>query len=128
MTLTSKVQEREYTLEEYFELQNNTQEKLEFYNGKIKQVPGGSINHNKIAIRVATELSIALDQKKKEYTVFGSDQRIHIEAFSCYVYPDAVVICETIETTIGPSITNPLLIVEVLSKSTHSHDRGPKGV
>jgi Uma2 family endonuclease len=56
------------------------------------------------------------------------DVRIFIEQAASFVYPDGMVICGPIETAADDknSVVNPLLVVEVLSKSTESYDRGDK--
>ena len=123
-----KEKEQTYSIEEYLKLEQNSNRKHEFYNGKIKEVPGGTTNHNLIASNAITELNIALRKKEKEYFVLNSDMKIQIPDFNHFVYPDALVICEEIQLYRGRKdvIINPLLIVEVLSSSTQKYDRGPK--
>ena len=121
--------EQTYSIEEYLKLEQNSNRKHEFYNGKIKEVPGGTTSHNLIATRIAAILTFRLDDKEdKEYFVLNSDMKIQIPDFNHFVYPDAVVVCEKIKLYKNRKdvIINPLLIVEVLSPSTERHDRGPK--
>ena len=117
---------KNYTIKEYLKLERQSNRKHEFYNGKIKEEPGGTTNHNLIASNAITELNIALRNKDKEYFVLNSDMKIQIPEFNHFVYPDAVVICEKIKLYKGRNdvIINPLLVVEVLSPSTKKNDRG----
>ena len=128
MGVLKEYSERFVTMEDYLAMEDEATEKHEYYNGKIVKMPGASTIHNIIAVNIATQLSNELDKKSKEYFVLNSDTRIHIPKLNYFVYPDAVVVCEKIEhypasTTV---ITNPLLIVEVLSESTEEYDRGEK--
>lgn len=118
---------KKYSVEEYLELSAHAREKLEYYDGKIFVMPGGTIEHNEIAGNIYFELRLLLNDEP-EYRLFNSDQRIWIPLKNSYVYPDAVVICgQPIAAPEDPlSIINPLVIVEVLSKSTEEYDRGNK--
>ncbi len=73
-------------------------------------------------------MGIALENASREFFVLTSDTKIHIARFKSFVYPDAVVVCNEIELYPGSTtvITNPLLIVEVLSPSTENYDRQGK--
>lgn len=117
---------KRYTVEEYFELEKQSKEKLEFYNGKIEPMSGGTDIHNEIALKIGAALLYLLEDEG--YKVYNSDMKIYIPSVGTFVYPDAVVVCRQPEFYQGRRdiITNPLLIVEVLSPSTQGHDRGPK--
>ncbi len=64
----------------------------------------------------------------KPCRTYTSDVRIHVPATGLYTYPDLSVICGRVEHSLeNPiSVTNPRLLVEVLSRSTEAHDRGAK--
>ncbi|WP_428658072.1 Uma2 family endonuclease [Runella sp.] len=115
-----------YSIEEYFELEAQSLEKLEYYDGKITKISGVSYVHNRIATNVLTALNIALIETMFE--VSNSDTKIHIPSIESFVYPDAVVICEKplFYQNRVDTILNPLLVVEVLSPSTEEYDRGEK--
>lgn len=117
-----------YSLEEYLAIEARSIEKHEFRDGKVIKMPGAKPAHNIISANVIAELKIAVRQKERKYIVMTNDTPIHIPFFNNIVYPDAVVVCEQIELYPGSSmvITNPLLIVEVLSPSTENHDRQGK--
>ena len=126
--MSLRLKEQVFTLQSYLEMERQSPDKHEFYNGNVQPVAGANPIHNKIAGRVISELITSLDQKKKEYHVLTSDTKIYIPEFQHILYPDAVVICEKIELMEGSTtvVTNPLLIVEVLSPSTEAYDRSGK--
>lgn len=115
-----------YSIEEYFKLEAQSLEKLEYFDGKITKMPGASYVHNRIATNVLIALGNALQDS--QFEVNNSDTKIYIPGIESFVYPDAVVICEKPLFYQGrvDTILNPLLIVEVLSPSTEEYDRGEK--
>ena len=63
----------------------------------------------------------------KSCDILGSDQRVHIPSNSLYTYPDLTIVCD--EPVIGKdkmSLTNPAVIIEVLSPTTKDYDRTTK--
>ena len=117
-----------YTIEQYFVFEETALEKHEFVNGKIIPTPGGTVSHNIIALNIGTALKYTLRKQPKKYFVMGSDMKISIPQKKQIPYPDAVVVCEKIETIEGrkDTIVNPLLIIEVLSDSTREFDKRGK--
>jgi Uma2 family endonuclease len=87
---------------------------------------GGSPRHNALSSRLNAALRLALGDRGCE--VFSSDQRIGLGSGERYVYPDVSVVCGHIAIEPGTTdvITNPTLLVEVLSGSTEQYDRGLK--
>ncbi len=125
MTASSEsLRQRKFSIQEYLDMESKSLEKYEYYNGKIINMAGADPIHNLIATLISTELNNLLFSKEQNYFVLNSDQKIRIPELNAFVYPDAVVVCEKIERYEKTSaIVNPLLIVEVLSPSTESHDR-----
>lgn len=117
-----------YSVNEYFELEANSPEKLAFDNGIITTVAGGSIIHNELIVNLLYTLKAIALSKKETYKVYGSDIKIRIESGNCFVYPDAVVVCSKplLYQQRNDVITNPLLIIEVISPTTEVHDRTKK--
>lgn len=117
-----------YSIAEYLAMDENSVEKHEFYNGKIIKISGGTYNHNLIATNIITALNLMLEEKQREYAVLGSDMKVYSPRIMSFVYPDAVVVCEKplFYEDRKDIITNPLLIVEVLSPSTKDYDRKGK--
>ena len=115
-----------YTPEEYLELEEKALYKSEYRNGEIIPMTGGTTNHNQIALNFASSLLYVIRGKK--YRVFIGDVRLWIPQFKEYTYPD-VIVTDGKPIYAGKNnttVTNPLLIVEVLSKSTKNYDQGDK--
>ena len=115
-----------YTPEEYLELEEKSEFRKEYIDGKIKPMTGGTPNHNDIAGNFYTFLKLAL--RGKGYKVFMTDLRLWIPQYNVYTYPDIMVIKgkPVLQDNRNDTVTNPLLIVEVLSKSTKNYDQGDK--
>jgi Uma2 family endonuclease len=118
--------QKTYTPAEYLALERDADYKSEYYQGEIFAMAGGSPNHN--AIKEQTAVSIGLHLRKHKCRSYSSDQRIHIPANGLYTYPDLVVVCEPnrYADLRRETLTNPLLLGEVLSPSTAAYDRGDK--
>ncbi len=123
---TQKPQKRSYTPEEYLELEEAADYKSEYRDGEIVPMTGGTTNHNKIAGNFYANLKFAL--RGQDYDIYIGDVRLWIPRYRQYTYPDVMVIeGEPIYTEMGTTtVMNPLLIVEVLSKSTKNYDLGDK--
>jgi len=115
-----------YTPEEYLELEEKSNCKNEYRNGEIINMAGGTTNRNKLAGNFYFHLNLALNDL--DYEVYISDVKLWIPKYRQFTYPDLMLVeSEPIyygnNTTI---ITNPLLITEVLSKSTKDYDQRDK--
>jgi Uma2 family endonuclease len=115
-----------FTEKEYLEIERSALDKHEFYKGEIFAMSGASIPHNIIAMNCYIDLGTKL--KGKNCNPFGSDLRIHIPKNTLYTYPDISIICGDIETTDDKfdTVTNPSVIIEILSESTKNYDKGGK--
>ena len=120
------LEKKYYTPEEYLAFEEKAKYKHEYRNGEIVAMTGGTTNHNEIAGNFYTSLKIAL--KKQKYRVFIGDVRLWIPEYKQYTYPDIMVIAgKPIYQGKGTTtVTNPTVIVEVLSQSTQDYDRGTK--
>jgi len=116
-----------YTPEEYLELEATADYKSEYIDGQIIAMAGASINHNRITGNFSAALNFAFKQQD-EYKVFNSDMRLWIPQRLIYIYPDVIIIADKPEffNNRTDTITNPQVIIEVLSKSTKSYDREDK--
>lgn len=121
-----ETQKRYYTPEEYLELEEKAEYKSEYRDGEIVPMTGGTTNHNKIALNLAASLKIAL--RRKNYDVYIGDVRLWIPRYRQHTYPDVMVIQgQPVYTgTSTTTVMNPMLIAEVLSKSTKNYDQGEK--
>ncbi len=112
--------------EEYLHQEETASDRHEYFNGEIFMMAGGTHNHEVIGVN----LIAALHQytRGKQCTAYGSNMKILVAAHGLYTYPDAMLVCGKIDFVVGRKdvITNPLLIIEVLSDSTQSYDRGDK--
>ncbi len=101
-------------------------EKSEYYQGEIFAMSGALLPHNVIAVN--TLVSLHLKLKGKGCRPFNSDMRVHIEENTLFTYPDISIVCGKPQTLNNDNfnLLNPTVIVEVLSKSTKSYDRGDK--
>lgn len=118
---------RRYTLEEYLELDRTSEERLEFWDGEVFCMSGGSRAHDRILVNCIVHLSAKLDSLKCR--VFSSDMKIKVPTAPPYRYADVSALCgeEQFEKVGGvDALINPQLIVEVLSPSTEAYDRGEK--
>ncbi|CCQ63425.1 Uma2 family endonuclease [Crocosphaera watsonii] len=124
MTIASE--KKIYTPEEYLQLEEKSAEKHEYRQGDIVLMTGGTTNHNRLVLEFCTYLNFALREQNAE--VFAGDVRLWIPDYREYTYPDIMVVKEQpiYQTPGTTTITNPTIIVEVLSKSTQARDRGDK--
>ncbi len=120
--------EKKYTLDEYLTREARSLQKHEFYNGKIVRMAGAKARHNQIAANLTGALKYALRPLPRKFIVYNSDQKVYIESENVGVYPDALVVCEEPQFWQGREdlIVNPLLVIEVLSRSTASFDKSGK--
>jgi Uma2 family endonuclease len=111
------------TAEEYLALERGAEYKSEYLDGEIFAMTGASREHNLIAGNVFFSLKRQLQGRKCE--IYMSDMRVRVRSKSLYTYPDVAVVCgeSRFEDDHGDSLLNPVLIVEVLSKTTAAYDR-----
>lgn len=113
---------------EYLEIERETNSKFEYHDGSIYMMSGGTLNHGLICGNIFGEIRSALRAKGSNCRAMNSEIKVHIESKNCYLYPDTMIVCGEIDKSENEpnSITNPKVIVEVLSKSTANYDRGDK--
>jgi Uma2 family endonuclease len=121
-----QTQPRSYSPEEYLELEATAEEKSEYRNGEIVPMTGGSTDHNEIAGNLYAHLKFALRGQPDK--VFMGDVRLWIPGCRLFTYPDVMLIAgePTFYEGRMDTVTNPRMIVEVLSKSTRNYDQGDK--
>ena len=121
-----QLQPRTYTPEEYLRLEEQAEYKSEYLDGEIIPMTGGTTNHNEISGNLYANLKFSL--KKQNYRVYMADVRLWIPRHRLYTYPDVMLIqgepiyADQATTT----VTNPIMITEVLSPSTQNYDQGDK--
>jgi Uma2 family endonuclease len=115
------------SIEEYIEMDESSLEKLEYHAGEVFAMAGGSPVHSLLGNNVGYALTDAIKKSGKPYNTFNSDIKVAVSDIR-FMYPDAAVVCGKMETSevIPQAITNPTIIVEVLSPSTALYDREGK--
>ena len=123
--MTSTAQQR-YSFQEYLELEASTGARYEFFDGAVYAMSGGSPDHSGIAANVIQLLGAQL--LGKPCRVFTSDLRVRVLETGRTTHPDVTVICGSLERDAEDrnTVTNPVLIVEVLSPTTQRYDREEK--
>ncbi len=128
---------KDFSLEEYYQFQDKISteglviageviNRVEFYNGEIWFMAGGTINHSRISGNLYYAIRSLLDGAKCE--PFGSDTNLALDKFRNIFHPDLFIVCDGIKTSEFDKngITNASVIIEVLSKGTEAYDRGGK--
>ena len=111
---------------EYLEAEATSDVRHEFLDGDVWAMAGGTPEHSALAAAVLGELRNAV--RDKPCRVFTSDLRIRVMATGLSTYPDVTVVCGHVETAPEDplAVTNPAVLVEVLSEGTEAYDRGAK--
>jgi Uma2 family endonuclease len=114
------------TVEDYLTFERASDVKHEYYAGQIFALAGASEQHNLIASSVVALLYGQV--RKRPCNVYPSDMRVKIQHSGIYTYPDISVVCgpAEFEDFSRDTLLNPIVIIEILSPSTESYDRGKK--
>jgi Uma2 family endonuclease len=115
-----------YTWRDYLALESASNVKHEFLDGQIYAVAGGTPEHAALQLAVPNLLFGQL--RSGRCRAHGADLRIRVLATGLATYPDVTIVCgpREVDPDDANSVTNPTLIVEVLSPSTERYDRGEK--
>ncbi len=121
MTVATKL-----SVQEYLEQERSSNVRHEYENGEVRTMPGGTKEHSGIGRNILAHLYFQLDNNTCE--VYNSDLRVLISETGLYTYPDVSVVCgeALFEDGQQDSLLNPVVLFEVLSKSTENYDRGKK--
>jgi Uma2 family endonuclease len=114
-----------YSYAEYLRALEDGQLKLEYCDGVIYAMAGGTPAHAELAAAV---IALIRPQLLGECSVYTSDLKIRVEASDLSTFPDVSVVCGPREVSPidANAITNPAVVVEVTSRSTEDYDRGDK--
>lgn len=115
-----------YTPEEYLEMERAAPYKSEYYAGEIFAMAGASPMHNLIVMNVGAGLVPRL--RGTPCATLASDMKVECGPSGLFSYPDVSVVCGEMRfhDDAEDMLTNPILLVEVLSPTTEAHDRGAK--
>lgn len=109
--------------EDYLEGELISEVKHEYINGCTHAMAGASKNHERIAGNIFRDLGNTLKQKKSPCDVFSSDMKVKItDMNTSYFYPDVMITYDTNDNESEYYTNSPLIIVEVLSKSSRKID------
>lgn len=125
--MNAKPQEKHpMTPEAYLEFERNAEIKHEYFDGEIFDMVGARKNHN--LINTCLTASLVNKIGNRTCRVFSNDMRVKIEKAGGYAYPDIAVACGDLEFEDDhlDTLTNPVVIIEILSNSTEAYDRGDK--
>jgi Uma2 family endonuclease len=124
--MLSPVRHHRYTYDQYVALEEHANVRHEFLDGEIYAMAGGTPEHAAICTNVSTALNV--QRRGRGCRVHSSDLLVRVLATGLATYPDVTVVCARAE--LDPAnrnaITNPIVLVEVLSPGTAEYDRGEK--
>ncbi|MBX3190048.1 MAG: Uma2 family endonuclease [Labilithrix sp.] len=114
-----------HTYGDYLQLERASPLKLEFSDGEIFAMAGGTPEHGALAMQFVRLVSASLS---KACTVYSSDVKVRVAATDLATYPDVSIVCGAVERAADDpnAVTNPRFLVEVTSPSTEDYDRGDK--
>ena len=116
-----------YSLEEYLKIDRTSNDRWEFWDGEIFNMSGVNENHAEIEVNLITFLNPKL--RARGCRMYPANMRIKVPSLPPYRYGDTSALCgmPTFVKIAGVDVlTNPALIVEVLSETTETYDRGDK--
>ena len=116
------------TYAEYLAFERTSATKVEFADGLAYAMAGGTPEHAQLSMQLGAALVGLVRPGRGRCRVYSSDAKIHVLATGSSYYPDLSVVCGDIERAAVDSaaITNPVMVVEVLSGSTENYDRRTK--
>jgi Uma2 family endonuclease len=114
------------TPQEYLALERKAEIRSEYFDGEMFAMSGATREHTKIVANITTELGNQLFDRPCE--LYPVDMRTKVSSTGLYTYPDITAVCgePEFEDENFDTLMNPQLVIEVLSNSTESYDRGKK--
>jgi len=123
--------ERCVTFADYLEAERTSDVKHEWFNGSVYAMSRGTPEHARLSARIGGLIGNALPA---DCEVYSSDLMLYVAAAKLSTYADASMVCGDLETItvkrhgklLGEAVTNPVVIIEVLSDATERYDREEK--
>jgi Uma2 family endonuclease len=111
---------------EYLEIERHSEVKHEYINGRMYAMPGASEAHIDISLNIVG--AIRTQMRGRPCKAWAMDMRVNVSPTGRYTYPDVVAVCgeRRFEDSEVDTLLNPTVIVEVLSETTETYDRGEK--
>jgi len=110
---------KKVSVEEYFELEKNSEIRHEYYQGEMFDMAGTTDTHNAIVYDCVFALKYIL--KGTDCKVYGESVKLEVQKDEYYTYSDVMVTCDKKDTKDNYTKRSPIIIIEVLSKSTEDH-------
>lgn len=111
---------RKMTVEEYFELDEQSDIRYEYYDGEVYAMSGTTFNHNDIVGNVSGAFRTFF--RPRGCRVFAETVKLKVSDI-CYLYPDVVVTCAAKDLSGTYIVERPSVVIEVISKSSTKRDR-----
>jgi len=115
--------DRRMTVEEYFELENESEIRHEYFDGEVYAMSGTTFNHNDIVDNIRSALKRFF--RPQGCRAFAESVKLKVSAI-CYLYPDIVVTCAAKDVSGTHIVEHPIVLVEVISRTSNVRDRGFK--
>jgi Uma2 family endonuclease len=122
----SAIPKPKLTPAEYLVRERAAEFKSEYYRGEMFAMAGASKEHVSVAVNLIAELQNRL--KGTACRTVANDQRVKVSPTGLYTYPDLAIVCGKAEydPLDKDTLLNPVAIIEILSPSTETYDRGAK--
>lgn len=118
------LQDEKCSEEEFEKIEKeNPSLKLEFIDGIIFNASTTSLNHNKIKRRILSKLDTYFNKSKCDIYDEQIEVILQDETETNKVKPDIFVVCDSYNTKGQSIVSAPLIVFEIISKSTAQHDR-----
>ena len=124
--MSAPATELKLSYDDYLALERTSGLRFEWLDGRVTPRVGDTLVHGALAAAVLCEVGNLA--RPCGCVAFSSDAKVRIEETGLSTYPDGAVVCGRVEVSPRDrhAMTNPTLIVEVLSDSTEAYDRGEK--
>lgn len=124
--MIAQLAQKTYTIAEYLEIEDQSEIRHEYIEGEIIPMTGGTTNHNLVAGNIYLALRLAL--KGTNNIVYIENVRLFISEFDVFTYPDVMIMAgqPIYYNESKTTVTNPIVLMEVLSNSTRDYDNGRK--
>ena len=109
-------------LADFLEWEEHQPERHEFFRGETFAMVGGTARHNRVILNLASRIGDHLDGTTCQ--VFAENMKVQLS--EGVLYPDVMVTCGKADAGDEQTVTDPKLIIEVLSPSTRGYDKRDK--
>jgi Uma2 family endonuclease len=123
--MTALPRNKIYTPEEYLALEEKAEYRSEYINGEIFKMAGGTEAHIQISFNAT---SLLADKLRGKCRAYQSEMKVWVEDAGTFFYPDVTVVCgeRKFHNNRRDIVENPILLIEVLSKTTEEYDKNDK--